>query len=52
MTLEEAADFLAVTPRWVYDNHEQLAMPALRLGRTLRFRREDLDTWLNTRTAS
>jgi excisionase family DNA binding protein len=52
MTLEEAADFLAVKPRWIYENHDTLAMPALRLGRTLRFRRDDLDAWLDATAAS
>jgi excisionase family DNA binding protein len=50
MTLEEFSEFLAVTPRWVYDNHEPLGIPALRIGRTLRFRRTDVESWLNTRS--
>jgi len=48
MTLDEVAAFLAVTPRWIYDNHEPLGMPALRIGRTLRFRRAQLEAWLDT----
>jgi excisionase family DNA binding protein len=50
MTLEEVAEYLAVTPRWVYDTHGRLGMPALRVGRWLRFRGDKLEAWLNTRT--
>jgi excisionase family DNA binding protein len=49
MTLEELAEFLGVTPRWVYDNHKAQGIPAFQIGRTLRFRRADIDTWLETR---
>lgn len=49
MTLEEFAEFLTVSPRWIYDNHEQLGIPALRIGRTLRFRSSDIESWLGTR---
>jgi excisionase family DNA binding protein len=52
MTLEEVAEYLAVTSRWIYDNHEQLGMPALRIGRGLRFRSDNLEAWLDTRTLS
>jgi excisionase family DNA binding protein len=50
MTLEDLAQYLAVSPRWVYDNHQSLGMPALRIGRTLRFRRTQIDAWLDTRS--
>lgn len=50
MTLEDLAQFLAVSPRWVYDNHRSLGMPALRIERTLRFRRTQIDAWLDTRS--
>jgi excisionase family DNA binding protein len=52
MTLEEVAEYLAVTPRWVYDNYGQLGMSALRIGRGLRFRSDELEAWLDTRTLS
>lgn len=49
MTLEELAEFLGVTPRWIYDNHKAQGIPAFQIGRTLRFRRADIDAWLETR---
>lgn len=51
MTLEDLAQYLTVSPRWVYDNHQSLGMPALRIGRTLRFRRTQIDAWLDTLSA-
>jgi excisionase family DNA binding protein len=49
MTLEQLAQYLGVTPRWVYDNHQKLGIPAFQIGRTLRFRPGDVDAWLDTR---
>ena len=49
MTLDELAEFLGVTPRWIYDNHQGQGIPAFQIGRTLRFRRSDIDGWLETR---
>jgi predicted DNA-binding transcriptional regulator AlpA len=38
-----------MSPRWVYDNHKKLGIPAFLIGRTLRFRRADVEAWLETR---
>ena len=49
MNLDQLAQFLGVTPRWIYNNHQKLGIPALQIGRTLRFRPCDVDAWLDTR---
>ena len=49
MTLEQLAQYLGVTPRWIYDNHQKLALPAFQIGRALRFHPRDVDAWLDTR---
>ena len=49
MTPEHLAEYLGVTPRWVYNNHQKLGIPAFQIGRALRFRRSDVDAWLDTR---
>ena len=49
MTPEELAEYLGMTPRWIFRNHQALGIPAFQIGRTLRFRREDVEAWLETR---
>lgn len=47
--VDELAEYLAVPSSWIYDNHARLDLPALKLGRHLRFRASDVDAWLETR---
>lgn len=47
--VDELAEYLAVPSSWIYDNHARLDLPALKLGRHLRFRTSDVDAWLETR---
>ncbi|HEV2345806.1 MAG TPA: helix-turn-helix domain-containing protein [Actinocrinis sp.] len=49
MTPEQLAEYLGMTPRWVFINHRKLGIPAFKIGRTLRFRRVDVEAWLETR---
>ena len=49
LTLEEVAARLKVTPRWVYEKSRrrcQNPMPAMRIGRYLRFDWVVVSTWL------
>jgi excisionase family DNA binding protein len=52
LTVAEAATHLAVAESWLYDNWKPLGVPAIKLGRQLRFRRSALDTWLDGRQAA
>jgi len=47
LTTEEVIDFLRVNPRTVYRLIQAGDLPAVRVGRQWRFRRTDLETWLN-----
>lgn len=45
MNVEEAAAYLKVKKSWLYAHAREL--PVIKLGHGLRFRRSDLDAWLN-----
>lgn len=42
----EAAEYLGTTPTWLRTARTQLEIPAFKVGRQLRFRRSELDIWL------
>jgi excisionase family DNA binding protein len=47
MTLPEVADYLRVPRKSLYLwRHKHVGPPAARVGRHLRYRREDVDQWL------
>jgi excisionase family DNA binding protein len=46
LTTEEVLSYLNVTPRTIYRLIRSGELPALRIGRQWRFRRDDLDAWL------
>lgn len=46
LTPDEVCQLLAVSKRWLYDNTRSGAIPHVRVGRQLRFRRSDLEEWL------
>ena len=43
---DTAAQYLGKSTQWVRENRIRLAIPAYRLGRQLRFRKADLDRWI------
>ncbi len=47
LTAQDLADYLAKPISWVY--HHSHVLPGYRIGRGLRFRRSDVETWLETR---
>jgi excisionase family DNA binding protein len=53
LTTEEVLTCLKVTPRTIYRLIQAGELPAVRIGRQWRFRRADLDEWINRqRTAT
>jgi excisionase family DNA binding protein len=53
LTTEEVLDCLKVNPRTIYRLIKSGELPAVRIGRQWRFRRTDLDDWINRqRTAA
>lgn len=47
LTTEEVLAYLKVTPRTIYRLIRSGELPAVRIGRQYRFRRTDLDGWLD-----
>jgi excisionase family DNA binding protein len=47
LNVKEVADFLQVNVNTVYAWAQNGRMPAIKLGRNWRFRRSDLEAWLN-----
>ncbi|MCM8794990.1 MAG: helix-turn-helix domain-containing protein [Candidatus Omnitrophica bacterium] len=46
MTVSEVADYLRLNPQTVYRKAKAGELPAVRIGRAVRFRRCELETWL------
>ena len=49
MSLPEVARYLAMTERTIYDWAQTGRIPAFKLGTTWRFRRSEIDAWLQSR---
>jgi excisionase family DNA binding protein len=47
LTTEEVLGYLKVNPRTIYRLIRNGELPAVRIGRQWRFRRTDLDAWLD-----
>lgn len=52
LTVDEVAAFLKAGKRTVYRLAANGTLPAFKLGGTWRFRRADLDAWMESKTAS
>lgn len=52
MTIEEVAAYLRVSERTVYDWAQKGDLPGGKLGTTWRFKREDVEHWVNSRISS
>ena len=49
LTIEEVRGYLNVNPRTIYRLIRSGELPAVRIGRQWRFRRSDLDDWVDRR---
>ncbi|MFA7369230.1 MAG: PTS sugar transporter subunit IIA [Kiritimatiellales bacterium] len=49
MTIEEVAEYLRVSERTVYDWAQKGQLPGGKLGTTWRFKRSDIEVWVNRR---
>jgi excisionase family DNA binding protein len=47
LTTDEVLDYLKVNPRTIYRLIKAGEIPAIRIGRQWRFRRSDLDAWID-----
>jgi excisionase family DNA binding protein len=52
LTTEDVLGYLKVTPRTIYRLIRTGELPAVRIGRQWRFRRADLDDWLDRQRAT
>lgn len=52
LTLEEAAGFLKIKPRTIYDLVQRRRIPFLRAGKFLRFSKQDLLAWMKEEAGS
>lgn len=52
MTIEEVAAYIRVSERTVYDWAQKGDLPGGKLGTTWRFKREDVENWVNSRLSS
>jgi excisionase family DNA binding protein len=48
LTVSEVAEYLRVNPQTVYRKAKVGELPALRIGRAIRFRKSQLDDWFRT----
>lgn len=48
-TTSEFATYLNKPVSWVYDNVERLGIPSHRIGRQFRFRRSEVEAWIDGR---
>lgn len=48
MTAKEAARYLRVSISWLYLHSAEGKVPSVHFGRTVRFRKDDLDRWATT----
>ena len=49
--LNEAAIFLSTNTNWIYSNHKLLGIPVHYLGRKLRFKVSELDSWMRSNSS-
>lgn len=47
MTVDDVAVLLNVRKKWVYEAASRKAIPCVRVGHFLRFRRSEIDSWLD-----
>jgi excisionase family DNA binding protein len=54
LTVEQVAEWLHVTPSWVRahaNGNRRPQIPSIKIGRHVRFRREDVERWLESVTS-
>lgn len=50
MNVRETAEYLNLSPSTIYHLVIQKKMPFIKLGKSLRFRKPDLDAWIQTKS--
>jgi excisionase family DNA binding protein len=47
MDVPEIAEYLGVSPKWVYEDARKHGLPLYKVGRALRAKPEEVEKWLN-----
>lgn len=47
LTVKDLAALLQVSEKWVYNAVDNKLVPVCRIGRFVRFRRQEIDAWLD-----
>jgi excisionase family DNA binding protein len=50
LTIREVAEYLKVTEKTVYSLAQRRRIPAFKVGGQWRFRREDMESWIDVQT--
>jgi excisionase family DNA binding protein len=50
MTIEELAEFCQIPVRGMSERYKEMGVPYVKLGRLVRFRSEDIESWLASLT--
>ncbi len=45
--VKELAEYIGVSVQWVYERVQLKEIPYIKVGKLLRFRKSDIDTWLD-----
>lgn len=48
LDVQSLAEYLRVTPKWIYERTHLKEIPHIKIGGQLRFRKRDIDKWLNS----
>lgn len=46
--VKDLAGYLRVSPKWIYERTHLKEIPHIKIGGQLRFRKRDIDKWLNS----
>lgn len=50
MTVEELAEYLKLNPQTIYRKFRRGELPGIRIGRSIRFKRDVIDVWLRVQS--
>jgi len=48
-TVEQLADYLQVKNQWIYERVKNNEIPFIKVGRFIRFKKEEIDQWIKER---
>ena len=52
MSVQELSNYLNVDISWIYERTSKKTMPFIKVGKYVRFSKEQIDQWLESQTVS